>query len=86
MQSSKDFLRSYNNKDVNQAFEALQKMVEFCQNNGIDRLKVGSTLSNSANICLHSSVSADINPLKESDEDLLSEDNVNVKTVNSVYR
>ena len=50
-----DFLKWYNNKDVVSTLEAMQKMIEFYHNKGIDMLKLGCTLLNLANICLHRS-------------------------------
>ena len=66
-----DFLRWYNNKDVVPTLEAMQKMVAFCHNKGIDMLKLGCTIPNLANICLHKSTSAKFYPFTESDKDLL---------------
>ena len=54
----KDFLRWYNNKDVLPTLEAMQKMLAFCDKKGIDMLKLGCTLPNLVNICLHKSTSA----------------------------
>ena len=51
----KEFLRWYNNKDVVSTLEAVQKMIEFYHDKGIDMLKLGCTLPNLANICLHKS-------------------------------
>ena len=51
----KDFLQWYNNKDVVPTLEAIQKMIQFYHNKGIDMLKLGCTLPNLANICLHKS-------------------------------
>ena len=42
----KDFLKSYNNKDVVPTLEAMQKMIQFYHNKGIDMLKLGYTLPN----------------------------------------
>ena len=50
-----DFLKWYNNKDVVPTLKAMQKMIEFEHNKGIDLLKLGCTLPNLANICLHKS-------------------------------
>ena len=50
-----DFVRWYNNKDIVTTLEAMQKMVKFYHNKGIDMLKLGCTLPNLANICLHKS-------------------------------
>ena len=50
----------------------MQKMVEFYHNKGIDMLKLGHTLCNLANICLHSSSSSNFYPVTENDKDLLS--------------
>ena len=66
-----DFLKWYNNKDVVPTLEAMHKMIEFYHNKGIDVLKLGCTLPNLANICLHKSTDSKIYPLTESDKDLL---------------
>ena len=67
----KDFLRWYNNKDVVPTLEAMPKMLAFYHKKGIDMLKLGCTLPNLANICLHKSTSAKFYPFTESDKDLL---------------
>ena len=51
----KDFLKWYNNKDVVPNLEAMQKMIQFYHNKEIDKLKLGCTLPNLENICLHKS-------------------------------
>ena len=48
-----DFVKLYNNKDVVPILEAMQKKIEFYHNKGIDMLKLGCTLPNLPNICLH---------------------------------
>ena len=58
----KDFLRWYNNKDVVPTLEAMQKMLAFYHKKGIDMLKLGCTVPNLANICLHKSTSAKFYP------------------------
>ena len=65
-QSFIDFLRWYNNKDVVAALEAMQEMIEFYHNKGINMLKLGCTLPKLANICLHRSTSAIFHPFTES--------------------
>ena len=70
MENFSDFLKWYNNKDVVPALEALQKMIEFYHNEGIDMLKLGCTLPNLANICLHKSTDSKFYPFTESDKDL----------------
>ena len=67
----KDILRSYNNKDVVPTLKAMQKMVAFYHKKGIDMLKLGCTLPNLANICLHKSTSAKFYPFTQTDKDLL---------------
>ena len=69
MQSFKDFLRWYDNKDVVPVLEAMQKKVELYHNNDIELLKLGCTLHNLANICLHSFTSASFNRFTDSDKD-----------------
>ena len=71
MQLFSDFLKWYNNKDVVPTLEAMQKMIEFYHNRGIDMLKLGCTLPNLAKICLHKSTDSKFYPFTESDEDLL---------------
>ena len=71
MQNFSDFLKWYNNKDVVPTLEAMQKMIEFYHNKGIDMLKLGCTLPNLTNICLHKSTDSNFYPFTESDKDLL---------------
>ena len=71
MQYFSDFLKWYNNKDVVPTLEAMQKMIEFYLNKGIDMLKLGCTLPNLANIGLHKSTGSKFYPFTESDKDLL---------------
>ena len=66
----KDFLRWYNNKDVVPTLEAMQKMTEFYHDKGIDMLKLGCTLPNLANICLHKSINHKFYPFFKGDKDL----------------
>ena len=49
----------------------MQKMLAFYHTKGIDMLKLGCTLPNLANICLHKSTGATFYPLSETDKDLL---------------
>ena len=67
----KDLLRWYNNKDVVQTLEAMPGMLAFYHKKGIDMLKLGCTLPNLANICLHKSASAEFYRFNETDKDLL---------------
>ena len=71
MKSFKDFLMWYNNKDVVPTLEAMQKMIEFYHQKKIGMLKLGCTLPNLANICLHKSTDSQFSPFTEKDEDLL---------------
>ena len=71
MQYYLGFLKWYNKKDVVPILEAMQKMIEFHHNKGIDMLKLGYTLPNLANICLHKSTDSKFFPLTDSDKDLL---------------
>ena len=70
-QNFSDFFKWYNNKDVVPTLETMQKMIEFYHNKGIDMLKLGCTLPNLANICLHKSTDSKLYPFAESDKDLL---------------
>ena len=49
----------------------MQKMIEFYHNKRIDMLKLGCTLPNLANVCLHKSTDSKFYPFTESDKDLL---------------
>ena len=71
MQNYSDFLKWYNNKDVVPTLEAMQKMIEFYHNKGIDMLKLGCTLPRFANICLHKWTDSKFYPFTESEKDLL---------------
>ena len=46
-------MRTFKDKDVVPTLEAMQKVVDFYHNKGIDMLKLGYTLPNLANTCLH---------------------------------
>ena len=67
----KDFFRWYNNRVVVPTLEAMQKMLVFYHRKGIDMLKLGCTLPNLANICLHKSTSAKFYPFTETHKNLL---------------
>ena len=71
MKSFKDFLMWYNNKDVVPTLEAMQKLIEFYHQEEIDMLKLGCTLPNLANICLHKSTDSKFYLSTVSDKDLL---------------
>ena len=71
MQHFSDFLKWYNNEDFIPTLEAMQKMIHFYHNKGIDMLKLGCTIQNLANICLHKSTDSKFYPFTESDKDLL---------------
>ena len=49
----------------------MEKIATIYYNKGIDKRKLGCTLSNLTNICLHKSNSAKFYPFTESDKDLL---------------
>ena len=70
MQSFAEFLKYYNNEDVVPELEAMQKMIEFYYNNGIDMLNLECTLTFLANVCLHQSKDSNIFLLIETDKDL----------------
>ena len=71
MSSFKQFLRSYNNKDVVATLEAMQKRIVFYHDKDIVIIKLGCTLPNLANTCLQKSTDAKFHPCTESDKDLL---------------
>ena len=49
----------------------MQKMLAVYHKKGIDKLKLGCTLPNLANICLNKSTTAKFYPFTETDKDLL---------------
>ena len=49
----------------------MQEMIEFYHQKEIDMLKLGCTLPNLANICLHESRYSKFHPFTESDKELL---------------
>ena len=51
--------------------EAMQKKIVFYHDKDMDMLKLGCTLPNLANICLHKSTDAKFYPITEGDKDLL---------------
>ena len=61
----------YNNKDIVPTLEVMQKMIEFYHQKEIDMLKLGCTLPNLANICLHKSTDSKFYSFNASDKDLL---------------
>ena len=71
MSSFQDFSSWYNNKDVFPTLEAMQKPIAFYHDKDIDMLKLGFTLPNLANICLHKWTDAKFYPFTEGDKDLL---------------
>ena len=71
MSSFKDSLSWYNKKDVVPTLEAMQKTIAFCHDKDTDTLKLGCTLPNLANNCLHKSTDAKFYPFTEGDGDLL---------------
>ena len=71
MHKFSDFLKWFNNKDVDPTQKAMQKMIEFYHNKGIDMLELGCTLPNLANNCLHKPIDSNFYPFTESDKDLL---------------
>ena len=58
MQTFRDFLMWYNNKDVEPTLEAMKKTISFYHSRQVDMLKLGYTLPNLANRFLHSSTNA----------------------------
>ena len=65
LSSFKDFLRWYNNDDVVPFLEVTQKWIAFYQDKDIDMLKLGFTLPNLANICLHKYTDSKFHPFME---------------------
>ena len=71
MTSFKDFLPWYKNRVVVSTLEAMEKMIAFYHDKDIDMLKLGCTLPNLGNPCLHKSTDAKFNPFTELDKDFL---------------
>ena len=67
---SLDFLRRYNNKDIVPTLQAMKKMMKFYNDQKIDLLKLGCTLPNLLNICLHKSTDSKFYTFIEVDKDL----------------
>ena len=71
MSSFQNFLRLYNKKYVVPTLKAIQETIVFYHNKNIDTLKLGCTLPNLANNCLHKSTDVNSYQFTESDKDLL---------------
>ena len=84
MSSFKDFLLWYNIKDVMPFLEAMRKMISFHHDKNFDMLKLGCTLPNLANICLHKSTDAKFYAFTEGDKDLLEKNREDVVGGSSV--
>ena len=69
MNTFRDFLKWYNNKDVVPTLDAMTKMIQFYHSKQIDMLKLGCTLPNLANRFLHSSTDAAFFPFCEQDKE-----------------
>ena len=54
MNTFRDFLKLYNNKDVVTTLDAMTKMIQFYNSKQIDMLKLGKTLPNLTNRIQHS--------------------------------
>ena len=67
----RDLLRWYINKHVVPTLDAMQKLIEFYHDKGIDMLKLGCTLPNLANICLNKSTDYKFYPFFSNDSDSL---------------
>ena len=69
MQTFRDFLMWYNNKDVEPTLETMKKVISFYHSRQVDMLKLGYTLPNLANRFLHLSTDAAFFPFCEKDKD-----------------
>ena len=67
----KDFLRWYSNENVAPILEAIQILIAFYHDKGIDILKLVCILPKLANICLCKSVDEKLSSFKWGDRDLL---------------
>ena len=70
MKTFRDFLFWYNNKDIVPNSQAMKKLMKFYHDQKIDMLKLGCTLPNLANICLHKSMDTKFYPFIEADKEL----------------
>ena len=70
MTTFKDFTKWYNDKDVVPTLQAMQKMIKFYHDNGIDMLKLGCSLPSLANRCLHLSTTSKFYRFQKKDKDL----------------
>ena len=70
MTSFKHFLRWYNNKDVVSPMEATHKPITFWHQKNVVMLKLGSTIPNLSNNCLHKPTDTEIYPIAEADKNL----------------
>ena len=61
----------YNDKDVGPTIAAMQKLIEFYHQKEIHMFKLGCTLTDLANTCLHKSTDSKFYPFTESDKVLL---------------
>ena len=66
-----DFLQWYDNKDVVPTSEARKKLIAFYHDKNNHMLKLGCTIPNFANICLHNSTDANFCPFTEGERDFL---------------
>ena len=71
MSSLKDLYRWYSNKNVVPILESMQKKIAVYRDKNIDMLKLGCTLPNLANICLHKTTDAKFYPFREGGRNLL---------------
>ena len=67
-----------------QTLEARQEMIAFYHDRDIDMLKLGFTLTNLANVCLHKTTDADFYPSSVEDKDLLAK-NTRTRRCWSIY-
>ena len=71
MSSFRDFWRWFNSKDVFPTLEAMQNVIAFYRVKEFDMLKLGWTLPNLVNICVHKSTDPSFYPFMEADRNLL---------------
>ena len=81
MQYFSDFLKWYNKKDVVPTLEAMQKMIEFYHNMGIDKLKLVCTLPKLGSLCLHKSTDSKFYPFTQSNKELPEKIREDIDTV-----
>ena len=70
MSSFRDLLHCNNNEEGTPTLERMKEMITFHQDKKLDMLKLGCSLPNLANICLHKATDTKFYFFTEADRDL----------------